>query len=157
MAMSRRLEDAEQQAVIDWAAYQRLPCGRRMSSRLFMIPNGAHLAGNLEQRAKQVAKMKRLGFRNGVSDLFLAYPSNGLCGLFCEMKKPAAAFPGSAAVKRAYSHEQRRFHQDVEDHYATAVCFGSAEAIKAITDYLSPPDRARAVITELEQRFGSAA
>ena len=52
-----------------------------------MVPNGAVLAGDARQRAIQMAKMKRMGFKNGVSDCFLAVPKGGFAGLWIEMKR----------------------------------------------------------------------
>ena len=52
------------------------------------IPNGAVLAGNPTQRARQMNSLKRDGLRNGMPDLLLI-SKNGSVG-FCEVKLEGA-------------------------------------------------------------------
>ena len=48
----------------------------------FAVPNGAHLANAY----RQMARLKKLGLRNGVPDLVVLLPGN--CAIFYELKAP---------------------------------------------------------------------
>lgn len=99
-------EDAEQKALIQWADMTRFPTapasgGDKIGDHLFAIPNGGW-RGRIE-----AARLKGLGVRAGVSDLFLAFPVGKFAGFFIEMKAqephdsrvsgPQAAFLGLMA------------------------------------------------------------
>lgn len=75
-------EHDQQAALISWFRLQY----PQYKDCLFSIPNGTHLAGTPGQRAAKMNKLKKEGFKNGVSDLFLAVPKNGMAGLWIEMK-----------------------------------------------------------------------
>ena len=51
---------------------------------IMAIPNGQLLGGR--NKFALMKKLKKEGFKNGVSDLFVAVPMNGKCGLWVEMK-----------------------------------------------------------------------
>lgn len=51
-----------------------------VGAHLFHVPNGGYRA------KREASKLKAMGVRAGVSDLFLAYPSNGYHGLWLELK-----------------------------------------------------------------------
>lgn len=102
-------EDDEAQCLMQWAKYKRYSAWA-ISDFLIMIPNGAVLAGDAKQRAIQMARMKRCGFKPGVADYFLMIANNGFHGLFLELKRrelgvvsDAQYFFQSMAVVRGYS------------------------------------------------------
>jgi hypothetical protein len=67
-------EFAEQVAVIEWFRWWAPTMG--VDARLLMASaNGAYLAGDASQRARQVSKLKAAGMRTGVPDLLLALPT----------------------------------------------------------------------------------
>ena len=73
------------------------------------------------------ARMKRLGLRKGFPDLFVPLPKRGYHGFFIEMK----------ARKGKLSPDQRLWLVRLKNaHYATAVCYGSADAIRLIEKYV---------------------
>lgn len=130
-------EDLEQQAVVTHARMTSV-AGGPLSRFLLAIPNGSHLAGDSRQRAIKMARLKALGLRTGASDLLLALQHGPYAGLFIEMKKQRGHFSTPRAAERAFSDEQRLFHQDAaEGGYATALCYGAAEADLAIKQYLT--------------------
>jgi hypothetical protein len=92
-------------------------------------PNGAHLAGNIGQRAAQMNKLKSEGFLPGVADMTIFEPRGGYSCMFVEMKR---ADGGNGA-----SSNQIDFLREVEKRGAFGiVCNGADEAMKIITDYL---------------------
>lgn len=133
---SRHLEEREQAAVIEWAGYA-LPGLGVPRDCLFAIPNGAHLAGDREQRAKQMGRLKRVGLLPGAADLLLAAARGRRHGLWLEMKKPRECFRSPREAERAVSADQRLFgERQLEQGYAWAVCYGADEAMETIMRYL---------------------
>lgn len=51
----------------------QIPEGR-LADFSYHVPNGTHLAGDRQGRARSMASLKAQGFKNGVSDLVIAYP-----------------------------------------------------------------------------------
>lgn len=97
--------------------------------RIFSIPNGTHLAGTKEQRAKQVAKLKMEGLGVGVSDLMVPVARGKHHGLFIEMKKVS----GSSTSK-----EQKDWIIFFNAQgYRAEVCKGWESARDLIVEYLS--------------------
>lgn len=93
-----------------------------------MIPNGAALAGDIRQRAIAMSRMKRHGFRPGVSDYFLAIPVGSYGGLWLEIKRIKSG---------VISPEQQRFGaQMVMVGYQSAVAAGWQSAVSIINLYL---------------------
>lgn len=120
-------EDDEQECLIQWARVQRYKRWR-LSELLIMIPNGAYLGGDPRQRAITMARLKRMGFRNGVFDLLLPIPRPPYPGLFVEMKRRQLS---------VVSLEQSQFQMDMLDlGWATAICKGWEEGRAAIVEYL---------------------
>ena len=68
-------EHSEQVAFIQWFRLQ-------FPVLIFAIPNGAHLAGTIAQRASQVARLKAEGMVSGVPDLEIPE-----WNLYIEMKR----------------------------------------------------------------------
>lgn len=125
-------ESDEQQWLFQWANTQKHG-GLRLSDLLIMIPNGAVLAGDARMRAMQMAKMKRIGFKVGVSDLFLAVPTPHYAGLWLEMKRTELSVT---------STEQLDFQAKMRAvGYATAIAKGWIEAKEAIEAYLGRQQR----------------
>lgn len=118
-------EDKEQEAVIEWAAWHP-----GIADVLIAIPNGAHLAGDSVQRAKQMKRLKKQGLKPGVSDLFLAKPMQHYAGLWIEMKRQPGAKPRVSVDQLDWLYLMQ------EKGYCTALCYGADQAIQAIQDYL---------------------
>ena len=90
--VSKPLEADHQEAFFQWLAYVSVPNirgWRPLKDYAFAIPNGSMIAGDAKQRAKYIAAMKRRGWKNGVSDVFIAYPMFGASGLWLEFKRDA--------------------------------------------------------------------
>lgn len=119
-------ESLEQKAVLDWwsKAYPKYyPC-------LFAIPNGAQLAGNASQRARQMNKLKSEGLKTGVSDLFLMVARGGYHGLFLEMK-------AKGKTKCSVSIPQwEHIHEAQEQGYYADWKAGAGNAIELLDDYM---------------------
>lgn len=88
---------------------------------LHHIPNGGH-------RSKvQGARLKAMGVKPGVFDLFLPVPRCGKHGLYIEMKSSSGRL----------SKEQNEFGQTCANHgYAVNICRNSEEARNTIMGYL---------------------
>lgn len=111
-------EDGHQLALFCFAASSGIPELRW----LFHIPNGGsrHIA--------EAGKLKAMGVKSGVPDIFLPIGRNGFKGLWIELKKP---------VKGIVSKEQSEWLGFLSaEGYATRVCFGWEEARNALLDYL---------------------
>lgn len=79
------------------------------------------------------AKLKKMGVRKGVADLFIAEPVSQYAGLWIELKvqKPDGS-------KTYPSPEQRSFLSEMNDRgYAVAVAWGADQFIKYVNDYFS--------------------
>lgn len=120
-------ENDECRYLLQWARLQTWS-GWRISDLLVMIPNGAVLAGDARQRGMQMGKMKRAGFKPGVSDYFLAAPRGSYGGLWLEMKRRELSV--TSAEQTAFQAVMRGVG------YATAIVKGWEEAKDAINRYL---------------------
>ena len=88
---------------------------------MFAIPNGGL------RNIKVAVKLKAEGVKSGVPDIFLAYPSRGMHGMFIEMK-----------VGRNKPTENQRdymFSLSAAGYYCTT-CYGADEALAEILWYL---------------------
>lgn len=127
-------EHAEQAHVMEWAAWQER-ADRRLAN-LFAIGNGGLRPCKLvdtpagPRRISVVGrKLKSEGVKEGVPDLFLAWPCGGMPGLFIEMKRVRGG---------SLSAAQKRWHaQLVAAGYAVVVCRGAAEALNCLRRYLN--------------------
>jgi hypothetical protein len=114
-------EHDEQAALCKWLDYQ-YPL-----VLYWATPNGAMLAGDEGQRAKQMNKLKGEGFLPGVSDLFIAECRGGWAGCFVEMKTATGKL----------SPNQIDFLAQVEKRgYHTIVGYGWDMAREMIAEYL---------------------
>lgn len=116
-----------------------------LSEIAFAVPNGLSIAGTEKQRAMYMAALKRQGFRPGVSDIVIPYPTLAYHGLFIELKRDA---------KAKVSDEQKdwRYKMDLLG-YRAEICVGWEAARSVIEEYfsgtritVSPPAPARLVI-----------
>jgi hypothetical protein len=109
-------EDAEQIAVMDWI-------------RLMNLDNIVmHIANQRATSPMQGAKLKRMGVKSGVSDLFIVRSSGHWKGLWLELKSKTGKV----------SPKQLQFLADMKaEGYDTAICFGADNAIDYIKKYLS--------------------
>lgn len=82
----------------------------------------------------QAVKLKRLGCRAGVPDLFIFEPRGAYHGLFVEMKRPKIE---GVCAQGAVSKDQKDFIAEAEKRgYKAIVCYGAEQAIEAIKAYL---------------------
>ena len=119
-------EHEEQVVVVDWFRLQY----PQYNGCLFAIPNGASLGGHIGARKKKMDKLKREGFKNGVSDLFLAVPIDDYSGLWVEMK-------AKGKTKCSLRPEQKD-HLDLMQKmgYGAVWCAGAGDAMSKIRVYL---------------------
>lgn len=111
-------EDGHQLALFCWAASSGIPELKRM----FHIPNGGsrHIA--------EASKLKAMGVKSGVPDIFLPISRHGFKGLWIELKKP---------IKGIISNEQNDWLAFLsEEGYDTRVCYGWEEARDCLLEYL---------------------
>lgn len=114
-------EEREQIALMTWARITRLR-GILVSDFLIAIPNGGH-------RHKLTAyKLQQQGVKPGVSDLFLALPANGFCGLWIELKAGKGK-PTALQVEWLTAMSQVG--------YAARLCVGWVAAKETIEEYLA--------------------
>lgn len=113
-------EDTEQITLMHWAQMQY---GRHPELRLlFAIPNGG------SRNKIEAAKLKAMGVKAGVSDLFLPVPRGRYAGLWIEMKR----LTGGRATK-----EQREWLAEMtRQGYAAHICKGWKAAAEVIQNYL---------------------
>lgn len=106
----------EQCALFDWIRYHP-----------HIEPYAIHIANERACTPKQGAHLKRMGVKAGVSDVFIAIPTESYNGIWIELKAK-----GGRPTKN-----QINFMYDMsEQGYATAICFGADEAIQVIQQYL---------------------
>ena len=110
-------EDDHQMRLMTWARRSNLPG----IDLLFHIPNGG------SRHPVTAARLKCLGVRRGVSDLFLPVPRAGKHGLWVELKADGGRLSG----------EQREWLDRMEAQgYAAHCCVGWERARDVIADYL---------------------
>lgn len=115
-------EDQEQKLVITWSLFFK------ELKWLHAVPNGAFLAGNKVQRAKQMQRLKSQGLKTGVADLFLPVARQGYHGMYIEMKRKKGG---------VVSADQKEFLDDMlAEGYRCVVANGADEAIAYIKDYM---------------------
>lgn len=120
-------ESKEQSAVVRWFKMQY----PKYQECILAIPNGAHLAGKTaNDRAKQMAKLKREGVKPGASDLFIAVPVGDLSGLWLEMKKTGETY---SSVK---TNQREHLEQMIKVGYSAEWAAGIDQAINIIKKYM---------------------
>ncbi len=114
-------ESRIQMALVRWWAIEHTSQGIP-ENLLFSIPNG----GWRDQIGAAI--LKKEGQRNGVSDMMLAVPRNGLHGLFLELKHETGKL----------RPEQKEFLSEVAAYgYAAEAVYGYDAATKTIRSYLA--------------------
>lgn len=131
---SQPREHAEAAALISWC-HRASWRGVMLADLLIMIPNGAYLGG-VRRGMATAARLRREGFRSGVSDYMLpvpVYPQGSVTpfhGLWLELKRVGA-------VPSDVSPEQRVFMADMLAlGYHARTAKGAEAAQKEISDYL---------------------
>lgn len=131
--MAKHIEDTHQAALVRWSKCQKLPVldyiepDAKVYDYLYAIPNGG------KRNFREAVRLKAQGVKAGVSDLHLALPMFGKCGLWIEMKKPIV----KGQKKPDVSLSQRQWLKRMEKAgYVAVVCFGWDEAKEVILDYL---------------------
>lgn len=124
-------EDAQQMATMQWAAlntpkYPQLKW-------LHAIPNSGVFGNDQRTRTIRASKMKALGMKPGVHDLFLPYPNCGYHGLYIEMKRPETETQKAGKA----SEDQMEFADFVWNNgYYCVFCYSWIEATNIIKQYL---------------------
>lgn len=113
-------EDQEQIALMRWAAYE--------SGKYPALKKLHHIANGGSRNPIEAAKLKRMGVKPGVPDLFLPEARGGYHGLYIELKRVrngvvSAAQKGWIEALRASG-------------YRVEVCKGWVAASEVILDYL---------------------
>lgn len=122
MATKNHFEDDEQKAFFQWADYVKEL--KWMHSSL----NGASLAGDKIQRARQMNRLKSQGMKKGVLDVFLPKAKGIFHGMYLEMK----------FGKNTMTKEQKEFAIDIAaEGFCMFTCYNSEQAIEATKLYLN--------------------
>jgi hypothetical protein len=117
-------EHHHQVAVVEWFKLQY----PEYKDCIMAIPNGQMLGGR--NKFALMNKLKKEGFKNGVSDLLIAVPKNGKCGLWVEMKDEGKT--------RCSVSDDQQDHLDlmIKMGYEGIWAAGSEIAIAAIKVYM---------------------
>lgn len=121
----RHEEDSEQLALMEWVGMRvaRYPALKW----LIHIPNGG------KRNAREAARLRGMGVKRGVSDLFLPVPRGGYHGLWIELKRRDGG---------RLSEEQRLWLEAMaENGYKTDVCAGWESAAETIEAYMEGSER----------------
>ena len=97
---------------------------------IMAIPNGAHLAGDKIIRAKKMIRMKKEGFKNGVSDLLIAVPRGTYHGLWVEMKDVGKNITDVTDDQMKHLQLMRKMG------YRAEWCPGADAAMQVIAEYM---------------------
>lgn len=115
----KKSEDQEQAALMQWVEIMQ----RRYPElqMLFHVPNEG-------KRTKATAgKLKTMGLKAGVPDIYLDYPAGKYHGLRIELK----------VEKNKPTKEQDKWLKNLQIiGYFAAVCYGAAQAERLIEDYI---------------------
>lgn len=122
MKYAKRSEDTEQIQVINWAHWHT---GKYPELKwLHHIPNGG------SRNRIEAAKLKEMGVKAGVSDLFLPCRKGIYGGMYVEMKF------GS----NRQTDKQKEFLADmVRNGYFVVTCYSAEKAIQVIEEYVNLP------------------
>jgi hypothetical protein len=108
-------EELIQKTIMQWVRTQK-----KISGLVFHIPNEG------KRSLSYGKKLKDLGLRQGVSDLFIAMPNHTFCGAWIEVK----------TKKGKLSFYQEKFLIDMKSqNYFTSVCRSIEEGIQTIKWY----------------------
>ncbi len=105
--------------LMSWAKTQPI-----LSEHLIHIPNGGY------RHPREAIKLKKMGVKAGVSDLFLAYPNPHYHGLWIELK----------SEKGKLSPDQKAWLMLMEAvGYAVAISYSIEETSNILLNYLNRP------------------
>jgi hypothetical protein len=134
-------ESKQQEMLFEWMSYVRVPVCKGgpkgslaqewlpLSDLAFAVPNGTSIAGTDKQRAMYMASLKRQGFKVGVSDIVLPFPTVAYHGLYLELKRDKKAKISEA--QKDWRTLMRRLD------YRAEIAIGFDEAKAIILDYLA--------------------
>jgi len=114
----------EQAAVVEWCSYQAI-----LKFCVINIRN----EGRRTYAQANVAKM--MGMRKGASDLFIARPLNGKCGLFIEMKENREYTPSEMKTE-TWMAQEAFIMMMRQNGYGAHFAFGADDGIMKIREYL---------------------
>lgn len=118
-------ESDETALVVDWFRLQY------PKVRIIGIPNGSWIAGTGNKKFALIAKYKKEGMTNGVSDLFICHSDGQNHGLWLEMKD-------KSKTASALSKEQKKWMDDMNTaKYVALWAAGADQAMKKIKDYMN--------------------
>lgn len=125
----------------EWLGYYKLHTGESLQDYSYMVPNGTQLGGSRERRGQYMASLKAQGFRPGVSDIVIAYPSYDYHGAYIELKRDRKAYKGPAAIASAVRDEQKDWLLRMREvWYFVAVAYGFEEFKDAVGKYMAGED-----------------
>lgn len=116
-----RNEDREQQMLIKWTQQLSIRNEFPELKLMFHIPNERHCD------AKEGKRLKLMGVKSGVPDIFLPVPNGIYHGLFIELK---------AENGRLSENQMWWSHELNKQGYLSAVCYGWLQAAELIAKYL---------------------
>lgn len=127
--MTRHIEDTEQIALMNWSKLVKIPgTDMKISDLIFHVPNG----GNRNKR--EAGRLKRMGVKRGVSDLFLPLPTSQYAGFWCELKAPIEL----GRPKPRTTPEQKAWVALMNQlGYEAVICYGWEEAREYILRYIN--------------------
>lgn len=115
---AKRSEDTEQIAVVMWAQYHLADYPEL--KWLHHIPNGG------SRNKLEAVKMKQMGVKAGVSDLFLPCARGIYCGLYIEMKYNQG---------RVQESQKDFLTEMTKRGYYTAICYTAEDAVAVLKEY----------------------
>lgn len=116
-------EDGHQKALL----YQIAISGIPELKLAFHIPNGG------SRNKAEAGKLRAMGVRAGIPDIFLPVPRGPYHGLFIELKRPADL---SKSVGTVSAKQLEWLRALVNQGYYVAVCYGWKEAYEKMLWYL---------------------
>jgi hypothetical protein len=135
-------ESKQQEMLFEWMSYIRVPVARMdaagnltatedwvpLTDIAYAVPNGTSIAGTPKQRAMYMAALKRQGFKVGVSDIVIPFPTVARHGLYLELKRDKTS---------KVSKDQKNWRLLMRRlDYRAEIAVGFDEAKTIIEDYL---------------------
>lgn len=115
-----QFEEQEQIMLFQWAKLHEKKYPQL--KWLYHVPNGG------QRNKATAARLKAAGVKAGVPDLCLPCPMGGYAGLYIELKY---------GKNKPSKNQQEWLEYLANAGYYTAVCYGFAEAVKTLKEYLS--------------------
>ena len=126
-------EHSEQSAFFDWLSTKQRDYPE-INPLWFSVPNGAHLAGDKNQRGRAMNILKAEGFTPGVADTLFLSGRGGYLGLALEFKTQDKKNTKDGGL----SDSQREFLRAAKmEGLQAAVAYGADEAVQIAQGYLS--------------------